>query len=259
MVIVMVTNSMSERVILMLHDLMILIMITMILMMKIAMMENFKWWKSAGLDVDYLMMRNSMLWSFMVSAKIMKESMITVIIHAKYLQFKRQDKYEIPVVFRNVWNYDNHFIIKQLVEEFEEKFECLGENLKSYVTFSALIETQKNAKIVKHKIRFIEHVVFMNNSLSSLIDSLAEGQCKDFKSSLEYVIAENGLLTFKCVDCNTRKRKIYLRASKTRISFAMETSTASVSHSRNVLFIHGSLRKNHWRFITNKEGILICN
>ena len=42
MVIVMVTNSVSERVILMLHDLMILIMITMILMMKIAMMENFK-------------------------------------------------------------------------------------------------------------------------------------------------------------------------------------------------------------------------
>ena len=42
MVIVMVKNSMSERVILMLHDLMILVMITMILMMKIAMMENFK-------------------------------------------------------------------------------------------------------------------------------------------------------------------------------------------------------------------------
>ena len=42
MVIEMVTNSMSERVILMLHDLMILIMITMILMMKIAIMENFK-------------------------------------------------------------------------------------------------------------------------------------------------------------------------------------------------------------------------
>ena len=42
MVIVMVKNSMSERVILMLHDLMILMMITMILMMKIAMIENFK-------------------------------------------------------------------------------------------------------------------------------------------------------------------------------------------------------------------------
>ena len=42
MVIVMVKNSMSERVILMLHDLMILVMITMILMMKIAMIENFK-------------------------------------------------------------------------------------------------------------------------------------------------------------------------------------------------------------------------
>lgn len=235
-------------------------MITMILMMKIAMMENFKWWKSAGLDVDYLMMRNSMLWSFMVSAKIMKESMITVIIHAKYLQFKRQDKYEIPVVFRNVWNYDNHFIIKQLVEEFEEKFECLGENLKSYVTFSALIETQKNAKIVKHKIRFIEHVIFMNSSLSSLIDTLAKGlhkvKCKDCKSSLEYLTSENGLLVFKCVECNTA-----LRASKTRTSLRWRHQH-HLSHITKRYFLsirlHRSLRENQRKFITNKEGILIC-
>ena len=35
---------------------------------------------------------------------------------------------EIPVVFHNVSTYHNHFIIKQLAEEFEDEFKCLGEN-----------------------------------------------------------------------------------------------------------------------------------
>ena len=33
---------------------------------------------------------------------------------------------EIPVVFHNGSNYDCHFIIKELANKFEEKFECLG-------------------------------------------------------------------------------------------------------------------------------------
>ena len=35
---------------------------------------------------------------------------------------------EIPVVFHNGSTYDYHFIIKELVKEFEGNFECLGEN-----------------------------------------------------------------------------------------------------------------------------------
>ena len=35
---------------------------------------------------------------------------------------------EIPLVFHSVSNYDYHFIIKELVNEFEGQFECLGEN-----------------------------------------------------------------------------------------------------------------------------------
>ena len=35
---------------------------------------------------------------------------------------------EIPVVFHNGSTYDYHFIIKELAEEFEGQFECLGEN-----------------------------------------------------------------------------------------------------------------------------------
>ena len=43
---------------------------------------------------------------------------------------------EIPVVIHNGSTYDCHFIIKQLAEEFEGQFECLGEATEKYITFS---------------------------------------------------------------------------------------------------------------------------
>ena len=47
---------------------------------------------------------------------------------------------EIPVVFHNGSTYDYHFIIKDLAEEFEGEFECLGENTEKYITFSGPIK-----------------------------------------------------------------------------------------------------------------------
>ena len=44
---------------------------------------------------------------------------------------------EISVVFHNGSTYDYHFIIKELVKEFDGNFECLGENPEKYITFSA--------------------------------------------------------------------------------------------------------------------------
>ena len=41
---------------------------------------------------------------------------------------------EIPVVFHNGSTYDYHFIIKELTEEFEGEFECLGKNTEKYST-----------------------------------------------------------------------------------------------------------------------------
>ena len=49
---------------------------------------------------------------------------------------------EIPVVFRNGFTYDYHFIIKELAEEFEEEFECLGENTEKYTTFSIPVKKE---------------------------------------------------------------------------------------------------------------------
>ena len=89
---------------------------------------------------------------------------------------------EIPVVFHNGFTYDYHFIIKELAEEFEGGFECLGENTEKYITFSVpikkeIIKKDKNSndKITKisYKIKFIDSFRFMSTSLSNLVDNLS--------------------------------------------------------------------------------------
>ena len=52
---------------------------------------------------------------------------------------------EILIVFHNGSTYDYHFIIKELVKEFDGNFECLGENTEKYITFSVPIR-KKNQK-----------------------------------------------------------------------------------------------------------------
>ena len=47
---------------------------------------------------------------------------------------------EIPIVFRGGSIYAYHFIIKELVKEFDGNFECLGENTEKCITFSAPVK-----------------------------------------------------------------------------------------------------------------------
>ena len=56
---------------------------------------------------------------------------------------------KIPIVFHNGSTYDYHFIIKELVKEFDGNFECLGENAEKYITFSAPIKKKIESKILK--------------------------------------------------------------------------------------------------------------
>ena len=49
---------------------------------------------------------------------------------------------EILVVFHNGSNHDYLFIIKELANESEWKFECLGENTEKYKIFSVPIEKE---------------------------------------------------------------------------------------------------------------------
>ena len=55
---------------------------------------------------------------------------------------------EIPVIIHNGSEYDYHFIIEELAEEFKGQFECLGENTEKYITFSVPIK-KKMIMIIK--------------------------------------------------------------------------------------------------------------
>ena len=113
---------------------------------------------------------------------------------------------EIPIVFHNVFTYDYHFIIKELVKEFDGNFECLGENTEKYITFSVPVKKEiKNKKIIieiTYKIKFIDSYRFLSTSLSKLVDNLSEGlhnnRCVDCKSSLDYMITKDEKLSFRC-------------------------------------------------------------
>ena len=91
---------------------------------------------------------------------------------------------EISVVFHNSSTYDYHFIIKQLAEEFEGEFECLGENTEKYITFSLPFKKENdNGKIITYKLKFIDSYRFVSTSLSNLVDNLSriyDRECKKY-------------------------------------------------------------------------------
>ena len=120
---------------------------------------------------------------------------------------------EIPVVSHNGSTYDYHFIIKELVKEFEGNFDCLGENNEKYITFSVPLKKKienKNLEIT-YKIKFIDSFRFMSSSLSKLVDNLYEGihnnKCADCKSNLDYIKTKNEKLILGCYNCKQRYRK----------------------------------------------------
>ena len=90
---------------------------------------------------------------------------------------------KIPIVFHNGSNYDYHFIMKELAEEFKKQFTCLGENTEKYITFTVPIEKEvtridKNGKKITKNISFILQFInsarFMASSLSNLVNNLSE-------------------------------------------------------------------------------------
>ena len=80
---------------------------------------------------------------------------------------------EIPVKFHNGSEYDYHFIIKELAEEFKGEFECLGENTENYITFLVPIKKEhNNGETITYKIKFVDTCRFMQSKLSDLVNLL---------------------------------------------------------------------------------------
>ena len=95
---------------------------------------------------------------------------------------------EIPVKIHNGSKYDYHFIIKELAAEFKGEFECLGEKMEKYISFSVPIKKEHdndNDKTITYKLKFIDTCRFMQSKLSDLVDNLSEINDKDCKTYAE--------------------------------------------------------------------------
>ena len=127
-------------------------------------------------------------------------------------------------MFHNGSTYDYRFIIKELTEEFEGEFECLGENTEKYITFSVPNEKEipknnknGNGKITKisYKIKFIDSCRFMSTSLSNVVGNLSEGlhngKCTNCKSCLDYMTTKHEQLIVRCFRCKKNYEKDFER------------------------------------------------
>ena len=110
---------------------------------------------------------------------------------------------DIFVVFHNGSTYDYYFIIKELAEEFERQFECLGENTEKHITFSVPIKKElDNGKSITYKIKFVHSFRVMSTSLSNLVNNLSEGlKCTECKSCFDYMMFKDDQLIFRCFEC----------------------------------------------------------
>ena len=89
-----------------------------------------------------------------------------------------------PTVSHSGSNYNFHFIIKEIAEEFKKQFTCLGENTEKHITSTVPIEKEvaridKNGKEITKKmsyiLQFVDSARFLPISLSNLANNLSEG------------------------------------------------------------------------------------
>ena len=76
----------------------------------------------------------------------------------------------IPIAFHNESNYNYHFIIKELAEEFKKQFTCLGENTEKYITFTVPMDKEitrinKNGEKITKSISYISHSLLIVQNL----------------------------------------------------------------------------------------------
>ena len=115
------------------------------------------------------------------------------------------------MIFHNP-SYDAHFIIEQLAKEFKDKRNCIGNNMKKYITFSVPINKEcDNGKTITYKLKVIDSFRFMPTSLLELIDNTSgifhSIECKSciekikINSECCFVGLKNNKLIYKCKEC----------------------------------------------------------
>ena len=110
---------------------------------------------------------------------------------------------ESSVVFHNGSNYDYQFIIKEIANEFEGQFECVGENRDFFGTNRkkvTKVDKEGNVNItgISYQIKIIGCARYMASSLSNLVDNLTDGihkiKCKNRNFFFKYEMVKHNLI-----------------------------------------------------------------
>ena len=165
--------------------------------------------------------------------------------------FKYSVPKKIPIVFQIGSNYDYHFIIKELAEEFKKQFTFLDENTEEYITFTVSIvkEVTRIDKIgeeitknISYILQFIGSARFMVSASSNLLYNLSEGlhkikcilrnynkkfetrgiKCKYCDCFLKHTNFKDYLIEYKCLCCNKNHQQKFGRKLEER--FLMHTN-----------------------------------
>ena len=132
---------------------------------------------------------------------------------------------KIAIAFHNGSNFDYHFIIKELAEEFKKEITCLGENTEKYLTFTVPLENRvkkvdKNEKNLQKlyltyynllivqglwqthqtlSIIFLKEFIILNVNTDTMIKNVKLGEldmsCSYF---LQYINFKDDLIEYKC-------------------------------------------------------------
>ena len=78
------------------------------------------------------------------------------------------------MVFQNGSTYDYHFILKDLLIKFEDKFECLRKNREKYIISVPIKKELDNCKTITYNLKYIDSLRFTSSSLARLLDNLSE-------------------------------------------------------------------------------------
>ena len=144
----------------------------------------------------------------------------------------------------NGYNYDYHFIIKELLEEHEGHFICLGENTDKHITFLVPMAKEitrigkKEKKSPRPSLTDYNFLIVKDlaNSLSNLVNNPTEGirkiklkygndhkKCetcgikyKDRECCLEYTKIKDDLIEYKYLFCNKNYQKMFEEISRER-------------------------------------------
>ena len=128
---------------------------------------------------------------------------------------------DIPIIIHNA-SHDTHFMLNQLVIEFKDELNCIGDNMEKYITFPVtitkeVINNNGDKKTITYKLKFFDSFRFMSNSLSELVDNMAgifkSQECKSciekmkINSECCFVGLKNNILIYKCKECTEECKK----------------------------------------------------